>query len=145
MPGQSTIAATRPWGPASSPCPTPHPVPPHIPPPPTQHPPPLHTHPPTHPPQFAKLRYLGCSFLVAGRVDAASGTFKSLADLEMPAVLPSGVRCAWGPGAACLPAELRRRAARAVRAVGAEGRRAGRPGLRWLAAGSPVLHTGAAS
>jgi hypothetical protein len=42
-------------------------------------------------PQFAKLRHLGCSFLVAGRVDS-EGRFKTLADLEMPAVLPRGVR-----------------------------------------------------
>jgi hypothetical protein len=39
--------------------------------------------------QFAKLRHQGCSFLVAGRVDD-NGTFKTLADMEMPAVLPRG-------------------------------------------------------
>lgn len=48
---------------------------------------------PTHqtcPAQFAKLRHQGCSFLVAGRVDS-NGSFKTLADLEMPSMLPKGV------------------------------------------------------
>ncbi len=43
--------------------------------------------------QFAKLRHQGCSFLVAGRVDD-NGTFKTLADLEMPGMLPRGVSAA---------------------------------------------------
>lgn len=40
--------------------------------------------------QFAKLRHLGCSFLVAGRCDS-EGRFLTLADLEVPEVLPRGV------------------------------------------------------
>lgn len=42
------------------------------------------------PPQFAKLRHQGCSFLVAGRCDE-EGRFRTLADLEMPDMLPRGV------------------------------------------------------
>lgn len=40
--------------------------------------------------QFAKLRHLGCSFLVAGRCDS-EGRFLTLANLEVPEVLPRGV------------------------------------------------------
>ncbi|EFN55865.1 hypothetical protein CHLNCDRAFT_31015 [Chlorella variabilis] len=39
--------------------------------------------------QFAKLRHQGCSFLVAGRCDE-EGRFRTLADLEMPDMLPRG-------------------------------------------------------
>jgi hypothetical protein len=39
--------------------------------------------------QFAKLRHLGCSFLVAGRCDS-EGRFLTLANLEVPEVLPRG-------------------------------------------------------
>ncbi len=45
------------------------------------------------PAQFAKLRHQGCSFLVAGRV-GDDGKFRTLADLEMPDMLPRGVS-AW--------------------------------------------------
>lgn len=38
--------------------------------------------------QFARLRNEGCSFLVAGRV--RDGRFLTLADMDMPAVLPQG-------------------------------------------------------
>lgn len=81
---------------------------------------------PCRPLQFAKLRQQGCSFLVAGRQDA-SGAFKTLADLEMPPILPQGVRwcllaaaaAAWldgvaGPPPAC--AYTRTRAACRLRA-----------------------------
>ena len=40
--------------------------------------------------QFAKLAYLGCKFLVAGRKDAESGRFLTLDDLEIPEVLQRG-------------------------------------------------------
>lgn len=56
-----------------------------------------HTTPPSPlsprsaPLQFARLRFEGCSFLVAGR-RAADSRFRTLADIEMPGVLPRDVR-----------------------------------------------------
>lgn len=40
--------------------------------------------------QFARLAHQGCGFLVAGRKDAESGRFFTLADLEIPEVLQRG-------------------------------------------------------
>lgn len=40
--------------------------------------------------QFAKLRHLGCSFLVAGRREGSTGKYLTLNDLDVPEVLQRG-------------------------------------------------------
>lgn len=48
--------------------------------------------------QFAKFKFQGCGFLVAGRTEG--GKFMTLADMPMPATLQRGVR-ACSQGSAC--------------------------------------------